>query len=281
MQEEQRLKELEEVGYAANKVYDDSLNAYQAAGEKRMAAEEAYRQASSDLYNTTYSSSDMAEKQEAFRQAKQALDEAKEQEEKAAENFEAAAKAAQDAADQVEEQKQKMRDSAYKDTTYVVHTARIECTCGLRESYLVLGDTHGVKTRQCPQMTVKDCVLNENIINFGGCHSMENPSTREAAEHAVQAAQDAIAAKREEMNRFEKWLDSLASIFVKDTEVEAADSLMEQCVGECIAEFPPDASWIRGHSKVSINGEQVLLRRCSRVCNYGGRITILMSGQPE
>jgi hypothetical protein len=83
------------------------------------------------------------------------------------------------------------------------------------------------------------------------------------------------------MNWLEKGLDTIANIFVKDTEIDAADSLMEQCVGECIAEFPPDTSWLRGHSKVSINGEQVLLHRCSRMCNYGGRITILMSGQPE
>ena len=280
MQEEQRLRELEETGCAANKIYDDSLNAYQSANEKRIAAEEAYQQASRDLYHTDYYSGDMAGKQEALRQAKQALDEAKEQEQKAAEDFESAAQAAQEAADQVEEQKQKLRDSAYKDTTYVVHTARIECTCGLRESYLVLGDTHGVKTRQCPQMTVKDCVLNENIINFGGCHSMENPSTREAAEHAAQAARDAIEAKRADMKWYQKGLDAIANIFVKDTEIDAADSLIEQCVGECIAQFPSNASWIRGHSKVSINGEQVLLRRCSRMCNYGGRITILMSGQP-
>lgn len=68
---------------------------------------------------------------------------------------------------------------------------------------------------------------------------------------------------------------------MKDTEIDAADSLIEQCVGEYIAQFPANASWIRGHSKVSINGEQVLLRRCSRMCNYGGRITILMSEQPE
>ena len=131
MQEEQRLRELEETGCAANKIYDDSLNAYQSANEKRIAAEEAYQQASKDLLNTDCYSSAMAEKQEALRQAKQALDEAKEQEQKAAEDFESAAQAAQEAADQVEEQKQKLRDSAYKDTTYVVHTARIECTCGL------------------------------------------------------------------------------------------------------------------------------------------------------
>lgn len=281
MEEEQRLWELEEVQAAANQVFSDAFDAYETASEKLMAAEEAYQQASRDLINTDYNSKAMAEKQEALWQAKQALDDAKSEAEGAAEDYEKSAKAAQEAAEQVEEQKQKLRDSAYKDTTCVVHTARIECTCGLRESYLVLENTHGVKTRQCPQMTVKDCVLNENIINFGGCYSKENPSTQEAAELAAQAAGDAIEAKREGMNWFQKGLDAIANCFVKDTEIDAADSLMEQCVGECIAQFPSNASWIRGHSKVSINGEQILLRRCSRMCNYGGRITILMSGQPE
>ena len=49
MQEEQRLRELEETGCAANKIYDDSLNAYQSAKEKRIAAEKTYQQTNRDL----------------------------------------------------------------------------------------------------------------------------------------------------------------------------------------------------------------------------------------
>lgn len=71
--------------------------------------------------------------------------------------------------------KQELRDSRVNDTAYVVHCARIECPFGMRESYLALDATHGVLTHQIPQMTVKDMILNTNIINFGGCHSRENP----------------------------------------------------------------------------------------------------------
>lgn len=48
----------------------------------------------------------------------------------------------------------------------------------MRESYLALDATHGVLTHQIPQMTVKDMILNTNIINFGGCYSRENPDVQ-------------------------------------------------------------------------------------------------------
>ncbi|MFR8846610.1 MAG: PAAR-like protein [Waltera sp.] len=50
---------------------------------------------------------------------------------------------------------------------------------------------------------------------------------------------------------------------------------------ECKAQFPADGEWLEGHEKVFINGEPLLLRRCSIMCSYGGCVTILLSGQPE
>ena len=47
--------------------------------------------------------------------------------------------------------------------TYVVHTAMIRCSMGMRETYLVLDDTHGVFLRQQPQMTVDDSVGEVNV----------------------------------------------------------------------------------------------------------------------
>ena len=52
--------------------------------------------------------------------------------------------------------------------TYVVHTAMIRCSMGMRETYLVLDDTHGVFLRQQPQMTVDDSVGEVNVRCFGG-----------------------------------------------------------------------------------------------------------------
>lgn len=206
------------------------------------------------------------------------LDAAKEREEKAMEAYGEAAKKAQDAADDVEKKKEELRANREEDVSYVVNRAKIECPFGLRTSYLTMNEAQGVYTRQIPQMTVCDTVLDENIINFGGCRSKENPSLLEAAEAAVEAAKKQI---EDEGGWLDKFTDFVVGLFVKDQEMDVTDSLLEQCVGECKACFDANARWESGHEKVYVNGEQVLLRRCSLTCNYGGQVTILLSGQPE
>ncbi len=195
----------------------------------------------------------------------------------AKEALEAATAEVQAAEEAVEQKKDELREGQAKDTTYVVHCARIECTYGMRESYLALGATHGVKTRQIPQMTVSDTILDTNIINFGGCRSKENPSLIAAAEEAARRANEEIREKREEKGFFNRVID----FFCGDGEVGVSDSLLDQCVGECKECFPPAAEWKSGHTKVFINEKPVLLRRCSARCIYGGLVTILFSGQPE
>ena len=151
----------------------------------------------------------------------------------------------------------------------------------MRESYLVLGPTHGVKTRQIPQMTIKDILPFINVINFGGCFSMENPSVKAAAEAAVMAGQKTNEDRHNEKGCIGRFFDNVVDWFVGDHEMSVDESLMQQCVGECLSSFPGNAKWEKGHEKVTNNGEPVLLRRCSLTCNYGGCITILVSGQPE
>lgn len=65
------------------------------------------------------------------------------------------------------------------------------------------------------------------------------------------------------------------------TEEEKLEEMSSDFVGECKAQFPADGEWLEGHEKVFINGEPLLLRRCSIMCSYGGCVTILLSGQPE
>ena len=206
------------------------------------------------------------------------VDAAKEREEKAMEAYVAAAQKAQDAIDDVEEKKEELREQREEDISYVVNCAKIEGPFGLRDSYLTMNETHGVYTRQIPQTTICDTVLDENIINFGGCRSRENPSLLAAAEAAVEAAKKQI---EDEGGWFDKFTDFVVGLFVKDQEIDVTDSLLEQCIGECKACFDTNARWESGHEKVYVNGEQVLLRRCSLTCNYGGQVTILLSGQPE
>ena len=62
---------------------------------------------------------------------------------------------------------------------------------------------------------------------------------------------------------------------------EKLEEMSSDFVGECKAQFPADGEWLEGHEKVFINGEPLLLRRCSIMCSYGGCVTILLSGQPE
>lgn len=267
------LPGLENTANNAYKAYAEAKDAAAAAKEKTASAEQAYE----DAVNQYMFGDGSPESLEKMQEAQQALKEAKAEEKAAAEAEEAATKAAQEAAEAVEQKKDELRKSRYWDTTYVVHCARVECSCGMRESYLALGPTHGVKTRQIPQMITSDTVLDENIINFGGCKSKENPSLIAAAEEAARKANEEIQERRKKKGFFNRIID----LFCGDGHVEVSDSLLEQCVGECKECFPADAEWRRGHVKVFINGKPVLLRRCSARCIYGGLVTILLSGQPE
>ena len=261
------LPDLEAAANNACQEYDTACNNLKAAEDKTAAAQKALQEASM-LYEYG------VEGQKKVEEARKALEEAKAEEEAASKALEDAADNAQAAIDNVEAKKTLLRNSRSIDTTYVVHCARIECPYGLRESYLALDATLGVKTRQIPQMTVKDTVLDTNIINFGGCHSKENPSLKEAAEAAARAA-------NEQIHKNWGFRDWLVGLFVKQKEIEVTDSLMEQCIGECKAQFPPNAKWVEGEEKVFVNNEPVLMRKCSLTCNYGGQITILLSGQPD
>lgn len=267
------LTDYESMANDAYQTYYEATEASTAATEKTENAEKAYDEAMSQ-----YCEDPSTENLEKVQEAQQALDTAKAEEAAAAEAMETAMAEAQAAAEAVEQKKEELRQSRHTDTTYVVHCARVECTYGMRESYLALGPTHGVKTRQIPQLTANDTVLDTNIINFGGCKSFENPSLQAAAEEVAQKARERI---EEETGWGGKFVDKVVGFFCGEQEIKVTDSLMAECIGECIACFPEGAEWRSGHEKVFINGEPVLLRRCSMRCNYGGEITILLSGQPE
>lgn len=267
------LTDVESAANDAYKAYSEAQDAVEAAKEKIASAEQAYE----DAVNQCMFGDGSPESFEKMQEAQKALEEAKAEEKAAEEALETAAAEAQAAAETVEQKKDELRRSRYNDTTYVVHCARVECSCGMRESYLALGPTHGVKTRQIPQMITSDTILDTNIINFGGCTSKENPSLIAAAEEAARKANEEIQERRQKKGFFNRVID----LFCGDGHVEVSDSLLEQCVGECKECFPADTEWSRGHVKVSVNGKPVLLRRCSARCIYGGLVTILLSGQPE
>lgn len=279
-----------------NQAYEgffSAQDAVNAASERANAASDALQIAEMRYMNGEIST-------EEWEAACQEMNEARTAEYEANQNLEAAAAEAQAAAEAVEAKKQELRENRKNDTTYVVHCARIECPFGMRESYLALGPTHGVLTHQIPQMTVKDTILDQNIINFGGCHSRENPGVQAEIDRTNEIIEGKKDWRDKVVGYFTKeWKKNVAAVKtgisigkkllgIKDKpkteeeiEAEKQQEMWSDFVGECIAEFPADGEWLEGHEKVFINGEPVLLRRCSIMCNYGGCVTILVSGQPE
>jgi len=284
---ETSLKELESSLSTAGEKFNEKYDAYKAAQEKTAAAVQARDEILYKYGLGNPTASCMAE----LAQADQFVKEAQDAEKNAALAANIAMTQTQTAAALVKMKKASLRKSRDTDMTFVVYQARIECNFGMRESYLSLKSTHGVMTGRIPQMTVRDAKLNTNIINFGGCRSWENQSVRDAAERAANNAELRIKLNRD-------WRDTAAAAvavtriainpckaivdqFCKKEEDDVSNSLLAECVGECKACFPAHVAWEKGHEKVTINGEPVLLRRCTMRCNYGGRITILLSGQPE
>lgn len=287
------LTALENTQNQAYESFFTAQTAADAAKERTNAASNALQLAEMQYMNGEIS-------QEEWEAAWQELSDAKAAEEKANENYEAAAAEAQAAAEAVEAKKQELRENRENDTTYVVHCARIECPFGMRESYLALGPTHGVLTHQIPQMTVKDIKLDQNIINFGGCHSRENPGVQAEIDKTNEIIEGKKDWRDKVVGYFTKQWKKSVAVFktgisigkkllgIKDKpktkeeiEAEKQQEMWSDFVGECNAGFPADGEWLEGHEKVFINGEPVLLRKCSIMCNYGGCVTILLSGQPE
>lgn len=157
--------------------------------------------------------------------------------------------------------------------TYVVHTAAITCSMGMRPSCAVLGNTHGVYLRQQPQMTVNDSSGATNIVCFGGCYSMENPSTQAvAAEIQAQVQQECP----------DTFLDKIMSKFTKKSDklqTQEAQEGVPRVVGICTPTIPPGIKWDSGKDGVETKGISPLLGGAKLQCLFGGEIQIIDSGQ--
>lgn len=152
--------------------------------------------------------------------------------------------------------------------TYIVHCARTVCSYGMRESMLVLEESHGVFLKKCAQVTIKDCKT-ENIINFGGCNSPENPETIAAAK---EIAKDVAA--ETEINFEEQVTDFFT------TSNDSGKNCMA-CFGECIPNII-SMEWDKEKEDVFVEpGKKALIGEATLTCKYGGIIKINTSGQPE
>lgn len=165
--------------------------------------------------------------------------------------------------------------------TYVVHCAICNCSMGIRDSYAVLENTHGVYLRGQPQMTVADC-KDTNLVNFGGCYSVENPST--------QAAADEIRKQVEEEcpdTFLDTFLNKVTNCFTegKKETVQADPSQIAEgqlaVLGECHPCIMSGQDWSEGKDGVETDGARPVLGGAKLYCKYGGQIEIVGAGQPE
>mgnify|MGYP001135275151 CR=1 FL=1 len=153
--------------------------------------------------------------------------------------------------------------------TYVVHGAVTTCTKGMRESRLVLGESHGVYLKNAAQVSVKDIKPGENIICFGGCYSLENPATMAAAMKIVKNVKAQTGADFE---------GRIAETFLQEGG-EQTDAV--RCVGECMPEIV-SVKWDREKEDVSVEqGKNAVMGEATLTCKYGGIIKIETSGQPK
>ena len=157
---------------------------------------------------------------------------------------------------------------ADKENTYVVHGACIRCNMGLRQSRLVLRQTHGVFLRNIAQINAKDCIDTTNIIDFCGCISAENPQTLEMAK---------MISEKIETQTGENFDSQVEEIFCNGS-VGSVKTM--ECAGQCTPKII-STSWDEVKDGVLTEGNNPVRGTATLKCLYGGVITIDLTGQPE
>ncbi|MNC36040.1 hypothetical protein D3C75_845440 [compost metagenome] len=140
-----------------------------------------------------------------------------------------------------------IQDSGVSKGKYVVRGTPIQCSCGSAPDVLNLSESHHVYVVDQPILTVKDCVVQENIISFGSCSSSKHPDAKEEIEVST-------------------WL-----FFSKKKEIDKAATGMLPCT-PLIEANPP--RWNQPHEDTLVNGEPALLDKATLICSHGGLIRI-------
>ncbi|WP_187296291.1 DUF4280 domain-containing protein [Tepidibacter mesophilus] len=156
-----------------------------------------------------------------------------------------------------------------KPTSYVVHGATIQCSCGLRLSNIVVQLSHGEFIHNMPQLNIGDSKPNENILSFGGCTSPENPAVKAAAEKIMKEVQE----------REKGFMDRVMDFFCKKPKEEVNEDFVKKCAGECIPIIKIE--WEGGKEDVLVEDKMALLTTSTLSCIYGGNITIIDNGQEQ
>lgn len=155
------------------------------------------------------------------------------------------------------------------DDSYIVHCAQTFCSMGIRPSYVVLGESHGVFLKQSAQLTVKDVKAHQNIIEFGGCISPENPDTVAEAKRICEEVE------AETQMAYGEYAVQILSIQRED------GTTVMQCAGKCRPTILT-TQWDKEKEDVYVDkGKRALYGKATLTCKYGGIITIETTGQPE
>lgn len=273
--EGQTLRDYELACQTAFEEQYTKAEAVQAAYDRFVAADAAYKIAFNDMINACndYSMADEAVMR-AFNEASKAKNSAKEEFDKADKELKDATAAVKTAAVNLETKKEELRKEARTDTSFVVHTARIECNFGTENTFLALSSDHGVTTKGYPQMLVSDNEVGKNIFQFYGCTSEYHPDYEKVAEAAVENA-------RIQIKESEDIRDKVMNAIFGKEEISVTDSVREKIICKCICKLPQNVVWEKGQENMEINGIKPILRRCKLKCVYGGTIIVLLSGQPE
>lgn len=147
------------------------------------------------------------------------------------------------------------------DKEFVVQEAMIECSMGMRRSFLLIAKKENILIKGRTFFSVGDTVPLKNFIPFGGCLSVVNPDMDPVVNEVLQE------------------LHNDPQYTVKNKEADRTE-LKKLCVCPCRPDITE--TWTKGHSTVKIGGQEALLGRCELKCNRGdGTITIRRTGQPE
>jgi len=145
------------------------------------------------------------------------------------------------------------------DKEFIVQEAMVQCTMGMRKSFLLVPKSHNILIKGRAFFNVGDTLPMENLIPFGGCLNPENGDMDEVVNEVLRE------------------LHNDPQYTVSNEEADWAE-LKTLCVCPCRPDITQ--TWTKGHSTVKIGGREALLGRCELTCNKGGVITIRRTGQP-
>ena len=155
--------------------------------------------------------------------------------------------------------------------SYVVHGAYAVCSCGSRQSRLIVPQCHGTYIHDMPILCLTDAASRTNVQGFGFCNSETNPKRAEKVTEIL-----------ENVKKSDNFIDKVMDFFGIGKETpEAVDDVGKNVLITCEPMFALGERWESFDEKIrlQINGMEALHTGCQLICKNGGTITLLDDGQ--